>query len=623
MPPGFEYPTARFVVWVPFGQAMGRAPDQAANRALRIFRPVLRLTPGATLAAAQTEADAVAARLAREHPETNEGVRITLTPAYEMLVGDARRPLLVLMGVVALVLLIACANVANLLLARARGRERELAVRTALGAGRGRVARQLLTESVLLGLAGAAAGLLVGHWLLTVLAARAAVEIPRLASARIDGGVLGFALAAAVGTGLLFGLAPAWQATRRDLTATLRDGARGSTGPRGHRLRSALTVAEVALSLVVLVGAGLLVQSLGRLLRVDAGFVADHLLTFHLVMADGRDPARRAPTLAEVLERVRRIPGVQAAGGLTGMPPLTPQRGTSFAAEGHESAPADERRAFFVAATPQAFPALGAPVVEGRAFEESDAAGAPEVVLVNRSLARRLYGTESALGRRLRLVNPEQGTGWRTIVGVVADVRFSGLDDPDQPTVFTPFAQTPFPWSYVMVRTAGAPEAAARGVREAVKAVDPTLDAAGVRSMADVVTEATGGPRFQAELLGTFALLALCLAAVGIYGVVSYSVVQRTQEIGIRMALGAGRGDVLRLVTGEGLRLSVVGVALGIVGAAAATRVLRSLLFEVRPTDVPTFAGAAVFLVALAVLASAVPAWRAARLRPTTALRAE
>ena len=274
-----------------------------------------------------------------------------------------------------------------------------------------------------------------------------------------------------------------------------------------------------------------------------------------------------------------------------------------------------------MAVTPDYFRALGTPVLEGRAFAETDGAGAPEVVLVNRSLARRLFPAGSAVGRQMRLVNPDQGSGWRTIVGVVGDVRYSGLVEPDQPTIYTPFPQTPFVWSYVMVRTAGPPGELARGVREAVRAVDPTLDAAGVRPMADLMAESVGRPRFQVALLGVFALLAISLAAVGIYGVVSYSVAQRTQEIGIRMALGAGRDDVVRMVTGEGLRLALTGVAVGLVGAAAATRVLGTLLFEVRPTDPPTFAAAAAFLVLVTVGASALPALRASRLRPTEALR--
>jgi putative ABC transport system permease protein len=622
MPAEFEYPSARFMVWVPMAQAMGQTPQQLGNRSLRIFRALFRLAPSATQATAQAEVDAVGVRLAREHPQSNEGIAFPLTPVYELMVGDTRRPLLVLMGVVALVLLIACANVANLLLARARGRERELAVRTALGAGRTRVVRQLLTESVLLAVAGSAAGLLVAHGMLGLLASRVAADIPRLAGARLDAGVLAFAVAAALATGLLFGVAPAWQSSRRDLTSPLRDGTRGSGGPRGRRLRSALTMAEVALSLVVLVAAGLLARSLGRLLTVDAGFTAENVLTFHLTMVGSqRTPEQRAALLADVLGRIARQPGVQAVGGTTGMPPVTAQRSITFAAEGREQAPVDDRRAYFVAATPDAFRALGTRVLDGRAFSDADVPGAPEVVLLNRTLARRLFGDERAVGRRLRLVNPEQGDGWRTVVGVVADIRFSGLRDPDQPTIFTPFGQTPFPWSYVMVRTEGPPLGAAGGVREAVRAVDPTLDAAAVRPMTEVVAESVGGPRFQAALLATFAALALALAAIGIYGVVSYSVSQRTQEIGIRMALGAERRDVLRLVTAEGLRLAAAGVAVGLLGAAAASRVLATLLFEVDPTDGPTFAGAAAFLVLVALLASAVPAVRASRLHPTDALR--
>jgi predicted permease len=625
MGPEFQFPSGQFDLWVPLEGAMAKTPQQAQNRSLRIFRLLGRLAPGITLAQAQAQATAIARRIAKEQPATNEGIGFALTSIYERLVGGVRTALLVLMGVVALVLLIASANVANLLLARARSREREIAIRTALGAGRGRLVRQLLTESVLLSAAGSLVGLLLASWILDVLPTIAGADIPRLASVRIDLGVLAFTAAAAVTTGLLFGLAPAWQAARTDAAHGLREGGRGSAGPAARRLRAGLTAAEVALALVVLVGAGLLVQSLVRLLHVDAGFTADGLLTFNVGLSGPtpRPPAQRAALAQEIVARVSRLPGVEAAGGGTGLPPLTPQRGTGFAAEGVAEGAGEARRAYFLAITPDYFRALGTRLFEGRAFTGADGAGAPEVVLLNRSLARRLYGDASAVGRRIRLVNPEQGDGWRTVVGVVGDVRYSGLDDPGEAAIYTPFAQTPFLWTYVMVRTTGPPMALAGAIRQAVSAVDPTLEAAALKPMADVVAETVAQPRFNVVLLSAFAGLALVLAAVGIYGVISYSVVQRTKEIGIRMALGASRGDVLRLVTGEGLRLAAAGVALGLVGAAATARVLSTLLFEVQPTDAMTYAAAAASLVLVALAATVVPAWRATRVAPVSALRAE
>ncbi|HET6898006.1 MAG TPA: ABC transporter permease, partial [Vicinamibacteria bacterium] len=625
MGPEFQFPSGQFDLWVPMEATMGKAADQLQNRSLRIFRGLARLAPGVTVAQAQGQATAIAARLAQEHPKTNEGVGIELTPIYDRLVGGVRTALLVLMGVVSLVLLIASANVANLLLARAKSREREIAIRTALGAGRGRLVGQLLTESVLLSTAGSVLGVLLARWILDVLPSIGGAEIPRLATVRIDLGVLAFTAAVAVATGLLFGLAPAWQAARSDAAHGLREGGRGSSGPAARRLRAGLTAAEVALALVVLVGAGLLVQSLVRLLHVDAGFTAERLLTFNVAMVGPtpRTPAQRAVLAREIVERVSRLPGVEAAGGGTGLPPVTPQRGTGFVAEGVAETGAEQRRGYFLAVTPDYFRALGARVREGRAFTDGDGAGAPEVVILNRALARRLYGEAGAVGRRLKLVSPDQGDGWRTVVGVVDDVRYSGLDDPSEAAVYTPFAQTPFLWTYVMVRTQGPPLALAGAVRAAVSSVDPTLEAAAVKPMTDVMAETVAQPRFNVVLLSALAGLALVLAAVGIYGVISYSVAQRTKEIGIRMALGADRRDVVRLVTGESLRLAGMGVVAGLLGAAAGARVLATLLFEVQPTDAATYVSAAGFLVVVALAASAVPAWRATRVAPVSALRAE
>jgi putative ABC transport system permease protein len=623
MPPEFQFPSGQFQVWVPLEAALAATPAQATNRALRIFRALGRLRPDVTPAQAQAEADGVAHRLAAAHPQTNEGVRFELQSVYDRLVGPVRPALLVLLGVVSLVLLIACANVANLLLARARGREREIAIRTALGAGRGRVVRQLLTESVLLAAAGAGLGLMLARWALDVLPALSP-DIPRLSAVRVDPFVLAFTALVAVLTGILFGLAPAWHAVRGSAAEGLREGGRGAAGSAAaRRLRASLAVSEVALALVVLVGAGLLVKSLLRLLTVETGFVADRLLTVHVPFTGGqRSPQQRAALAAQVVDRVGRLPGVTAVGGATGLPPVTPQRVTEFAVEGQE-APAAGRRAFFVAATPGYFAALGTAVVDGRTFQERDATGAPEVVLVNRTLARTLFGDEPALGRRLKLINQEYGSGWRTIVGVVGDVRYAGLDDPGGACIYTPFAQTPFFWTYLMVRTAGEPMSVAGGVRAAVAAVDPLIEVADLQAMEDVVAETVSAPRFNVVLISSFAGLALALAAVGIYGVISYSASQRTREIGVRMALGATRSDVVRLVTGEGARVAVLGVGLGLLGAAAVSRVMTGLLFEVRAVDPGTYAVAGAALVALALIASLLPALRASRLAPMSALRTE
>jgi putative ABC transport system permease protein len=624
MPPEFQFPAAQFQIWVPLESAMAAAPAQARNRSLRIFRALGRLKPGLSMAEAQVETDAIARRLEAVHPDTNQGFRFALLGAQERLVGPVRPALLALLGMVSLVLLIACANVANLLLVRARAREREIAIRTALGADRWRVVRQLLTESLILAGTGAALGVLLARWALDVLPTLSP-DIPRLSTVRVDPWVLAFTAAVAVLTGILFGLAPAWQAVRTSALEGLREGGRGAAGSTGaRRLRATLAASEVALALVVLVGAGLLVKSLVRLLTVETGFVADNLLTAHVPLVGAqRTPQQRAALAAQVVDRVGQIPGVAAVGGATGLPPVTPQRSTGFAVEGREPA-AEGERAFFIAATPGYFRALRASVVDGRTFDDRDVEGAPEVVLINRTLARRLFGDGPALGRRLRLSGLEQGgQGWRTIVGVVGDVRYAGLDDPGGACIYTPFAQTPFFWTYLMVRTTGPPLSVAGAVRAAVSSVDPLIEVAELAAMEDVIAGSVSRPRFNVVLISSFAALALVLAVVGIYGVISYSAGQRTREIGVRMALGASGGDVLRLVTVEGLRMAAVGVGAGLFAAVALSRLLAPLLFEVAATDAATYAAAGVALLALALLASALPALRASRLAPMTALRTE
>jgi putative ABC transport system permease protein len=624
MPPEFEYPARDFKVWVTFGSAMSAAPEQAENRQLRIFRAVARLKPGVTPAEMQAEADAISARLQRQYPDTNAGVRFDFRPLYQRLVGDVRRALLVLLGVVGLVLLIACANVANLTLARTASRAREVAIRTALGASRGRVLRQFLTESLLLAFLGGAVGLLLAAWCVDVLATLDPGGIPRLTTVRISAPVLASTLAATALAGVLCGLAPAWQAARAGFGQALKGAGRGAVGDaQGKRLRAALVVAEVALAIIVLVGAGLLGRSFVRLVGVNPGFEVENLLTVNVGFVQFKEPERRAAVQREVVARVARIPGVEAVGGRPVPPPVTPQRGTRFAVEGQPNDNAGERSAYFLAVSPDYFRALGAPLVEGREFAGRDDAAGAKVVVINRSLARRLFPQGGAVGRRLQLVNPEQSGEWREVVGVVGDVRYSGLDDPGEAAIYTPFAQTPFLWNYLMVRTAMPPATVAEAVRRAVAEAEPSLEAANFRTMHELLSETVAEPRFYTLLVGAFALLALALAALGIYGVTAYSVTERTHEIGVRLALGARPGDVLRMVVGQGMKPALFGALIGLAGAVLLTRALESLLFGVSTTDPLTFAGVAAVLAGVALLACVVPARRAARVDPLVALRYE
>jgi len=624
MPPEFQYPNHEFKLWVPFGSARAKAPQQMENRQLRIFRAVAHLKPGVAPAAMQAEIEAISQRLEQQFPQTNANVRITFTQLYQRIVGDVRRALLVLLAVVGFVLLIACANVANLMLARTAAREREIAIRTALGAGRWRLVRQLLTESILLAAGGGALGLLLAMWGIDLLPQLDPNNIPRLTTINLNWAVLLFTLLLSVLTGCLFGLAPAWQMTRANFNQSLKEGGRGAFGQaKGKRLRGALVVIEVALSLVVLVGAGLLLKSFVRLLQVDPGFAAENLLTANIGLVHIQDPQRRAMMQREVINRIAQIPGVQAVGGSTGLPPVTPQRGTRFAVQGLSNDDVNARSSYFIAISPDYFRALSAPLVEGRSFTERDDVAAAKVVIISRTLARNLFPNESAIGKRLQLINPEQSNEWREVVGVVGNVRYSGLSDSDAATIYTPFAQTPFIWSYLMIRTVVAPESVRQSVRQATAAIDPALEAWNFQTMKQLLSDSVAQPRFYTLLLGAFAALALALAAIGIYGVIAYSVVQRTHEIGVRMALGAKRRDVLRLVIGQGMWLTMIGVVIGLGAAYGLTRLMASLLFEVSVTDPLTFAGVAAVLVLVAALACYLPARRATKVDPMVALRYE
>jgi putative ABC transport system permease protein len=622
MPPEFQYPTREFKLWTTFGLALAKAPQQAENRQLRIFRAVAHLKPGVTAAQAQAEMDLISQRLQQQYPDTNTNARITLTTLYQRIVGDVEPALWVLLATVGFILLIACANVANLMLARTAARERELAIRSALGAGRWRLMRQLLTESLLLSIIGGLAGLLLAMWGIDLLPSLSPANIPRLTAISINSPVLFFTLGISVVTGSLFGLAPALQMS--NLNRSLKEGGRGTLGdPRGKRLRATLVVVEIALSLVVLIGAGLLTKSMVRLLQVDPGFVAENLLTSIVVLVQFKDPQRRAAVQREIIDRISQIPGVQAAGGGTGLPPDNAGRGTRFAVHGMPDENGNARFSYFIAISPDYFRALETPFVEGRTFTERDDAASPKVVIISKTLARNLFPNESAIGKRLQLINPEQSNEWREIVGVAGDVRYSGLNDSNPSTIYTPFAQTPFIWNYLMIRTDGLSETLTQSVRQAVSSVDGTAEAAGFRTMDQLISQSVAQPRFYTILLGSFAFLALALAAVGIYGVMAYAVAQRTHEIGVRMALGASRSDVLRMVIKQGMLLAIAGVALGLLAAFGLTRLMSNLLFDVSATDPMTFVVISMMLIGVALLACFIPARRATKVDPIVALRYE
>ena len=618
-PAGFSFPTGEFQLWTPMGLLETDARPQATNRALRIFSAVGRLKEGVTFAQARDELRTIGSELARTYPATNTDVELQLESLTERLVGDVRTSLLVVLGTVALLLLIACANVANLMLARTAARRRELAIRSAMGAGKWRLVRQLTVESVVLGCVGGACGLLLAMWTVDLLPAVLAARVPRAEAVGVDGAVLLAALAATFLTTLLFGVAPALY-TRADVSA-LKDAGRGLTGAsRSRTVRRGIVVAEVGLAVVVVVGAGLLVRSFFVLTARDPGIVPADLVSFNVQFVKLPTGEARASAAAALVDRLASLPGVEAAGGATGLPTVTPQRATRFEIEGRQLTPA-ESQAYFIAAAGDYFRAAGTPIVRGRGFERSDTSAAQPVAVINRVIADQLFAGQDPIGRRIRVINPEYPDAWRTIVGVVGNIRYRGLDTDVQPTLYTSFAQTPFPWLYMMVRTSGDGTALMQSIRRVTREVDPALIAAEVRPMRDIVTRTVAEPRFSMLLLSGFAALALALAAVGIYGVIAYSVAQRTQEIGVRMALGAARGDVLRMVMREGAAVAGFGLVLGLACSALLVRLMTELLVGIAPRDPATFAAAAAVLLFVALVASYFPARRAARVDPMAALR--
>jgi putative ABC transport system permease protein len=602
-------------------------PHDEDERASRHLRAIARLKPGVTVEQAQAEMNVIASRLERAHPADNTGYGVRLVTLPEDTVGGLRPTLWTLFGAVAFVLLIACANVGNLLLARSTARRKEFAVRSALGAGRARIVRQLLTESVLLALAGGAVGLLLALWGTGIIGSLGAQVTPLLAGVAVDYRVLAFTLLISILAGVFFGLAPALQVSKPDLNESLKEGGRaGGAGERGERLRSALIVSEMALALVLLACAGLLIKSVVRLRAVDPGFKPERLLTADISLPESRYPdnASQAAFFERLAARLETQPGVEAAGFTSVLPFGDNFDGRALAVEDQPRPRGQEISVDLYIETPDYLRAMQIPLVEGRAIDEHDTADTTPVALVNETMARGLWPGESAIGRRVKFPGSEKHPQpWRTVVGVVRDVKQYGLDRDDKMQLYLPEQQYPTSGMTVVMRTSSDPAGMTNALRGAVREADKDLAVFDVATMDELLASSMALRRFSMMLLGVFACVAVLLAGVGIYGVISYSVTQRTREIGIRIALGAQRTDVLLLVVRRGLLLACAGIALGTGGGLVVTRVMSGLLFGVGAKDPFTFAAVAALLACVALVACLVPARRATKVDPMVALRYE
>jgi putative ABC transport system permease protein len=620
MPKGFQFPEVA-EAWGPLA-----LNTKIWTRTDHGLLSIARLKPGVTLEHAQAEMIQIASNIEAQNPITNEGLSVSLTSLRAGLVGDYKKALIILLGVVGFVLLIACVNVANLLLARATARQKEIAIRAALGANRKRIFRQLLTESLLLGLIGGALGLVLAMWGMDLLLAAIPIDIPFWMKFDLDGRVFAFTAGCSLLTGFVFGTAPALEASNPDLNETLKEGGRSGSASGRHHLRSVLVVAEIALSLVLLVGAGLMMRSFMSLQNVDAGINPEGVLTMYIAVpgAKYRAPEKRVAFFSALLDRLRTIPGVESAGTNSGLPLIGNNWGRSLTVEGAPVLPVGQAPVInHCVISPGYFGAMGITILKGRDFDERDARETPKVTIIDERLAREYWPGEDPIGKRIRFGPPEDNEPWHTIVGVVREVKHDRLDASTRMSVYLPFAQMPIGGSSVAIRTSVRPKELIAEVRARVKELDPDLALTQVMPMTEVVARSVWQPRLYTVLFGVFAAVALILATVGIYGVMSYSVTQRTREIGLRMALGAGRKDVLKLVVGQGIVLASIGVGVGLAAAVALTRLMSTLLFGVTATDPITFAAVSVLLAGVALGACFVPARRAAKVDPMVALRYE
>ncbi len=636
LPPGFRHPARTLErddveVWATAGFSADPAPKPERNTRI-LPMAIGRLKPGLSLAEAQAQLSAMAAQIRRDYandypPEAQW--TIELQPLQESLVGSVRPMLLVLMGAVILIVFIVSLNIANLLLARASGRQQEMAVRLALGATRGRMIRQLLTESVLLSLIGGTAGVVTAFASLDFILRFIPPSIPRLSEVRIDWVVLAFASLISLITGLLFGLAPALHSTKADLAVRIREGGRGTAGygTKTGRLRDALIVSELAFAVVLMVGAGLLLRTLRELLKEDPGFNPAQVVTANLWLPLPNDPKsdpysgpeKQTPFHREVLRRMTAIPGVQLAAITSALPTIAQKNINGLVIEDRPAESSRDLKAEVIQVSPDYFKVMQAPLVRGRFFSEGDENGKEPVAIIDETTARHFWIDRDPIGRRLRAGNP--GAKWVTVVGIVKDLKNDGLDVSGVPHIYTSIYQFPSRAMSVVLRTALPPTALETKIRHEIQSVDPELPVFGVSSMNAVIDDSLAPRRFSADLVGGFAGLAMLLASVGIYGLLAYMVGQRSREIGLRMALGAGRNDILKLILSKGAVLAAIGVVAGLLVSMTAASTMASVLYGVRPRDPAVFLAVPLLLLVVALLASYIPAWRATKLDPIIALR--
>jgi putative ABC transport system permease protein len=617
MPRGLHLPEAD--LWVPL--AVGRN-SWDLERSSRNYMVVARLAPGATQESALAELRAYAAGIENENSSTNQGWSAAVIPLHEHLVGDVRKLVLILLGAVCFVLLIACANVANLMLVRAAGRRKELAIRAALGASRLRIIRQLLVESVLVWLLGGVIGLLLALWGMDLMAALIPRSILPQGEISLDARILGFTALASLVTAVLFGLFPALSSSKPNLNASLKEGGgTGGSNSSTRKLSGILVVTEVALALILLIGGGLLANTFLRLWNVALGFSPEKLLTMRISLPGYKyAESRRAVFFQQLLDGIGEMPGVLDAGAAYPLPFSGAQQAVGFKIEG---SPADDLSANYRAVSPGYFRTMGIPLESGRWFSERDIEGAPDVMVINETMARQFWGQEDPIGKRLNILNA-MGRPPREVVGVVGDVRHAGLDRESGPEMYVPYFQTPrFSTMYVVLRTHSDPLSVVAAMRGQIQALDKDQPVEEIRTMQQLLSNSVATQRFNMLLVGSFGILSLVMAAVGVYGVISYSASQRVQEIGIRLALGAQRRDILKLVVGQGMVLTVIGVAFGLAAALALTRVISSQLFGVNAADPATFALVSVILLGVALGACFIPARRATKVDPMVALRYE
>jgi putative ABC transport system permease protein len=620
MPPGFHFLDNQTRAWVPL------ALDPAVNyreTSGRFLRVVARLKPGVSVQQAQSELTGIARQLELAHAKFNTGWSVNIVPMHEQVVGEIRPILVVLLAAVAFVLLIACANVANLLLSRAASRQRELALRAALGASRRRLVRQMLTESVLLAVMGGIVGVCLAYWGIQLLIGFGPDNIPRLNEISLDPRVLAFTFGVSLLTGVLFGLVPALQASRPDLNDALKEGSRGSTGGRSRTLRNVFVVAEVALALVLLIGAGLMIRSFMRLQSVETGFNPENVLTMR-VQLPGRkyaEPHQKTDFFKQAEARIAAIPGVQAVGSISYLPLTGPAARDGFKIIGQpDPAPGQEPPCEVRVVTPTYFQAMGIPLLRGRLLDERDGKE-PRVLLINEALAKKHFPNEDPIGKRISVTWFDGEVD--EIIGVVGDIREGALDKEPEPAIYWPHPREPYSGMALVVRTVGDAAYFATAVQKEIRAIDPDQPVADVRTMKQVISKSIARPRFNTLLLAIFAGVALVLASVGLYGVMNYSATQRTHEVGIRMALGATRADIMRLVVGNGMLLTMIGIGIGVVASIGLTRVMQTFLFGIGATDAVTFIAVSALLIIVALIANYVPARKATRVNPVIALRYE